>query len=148
MLADDSLIAIHENILRKLGEQWNANEDIVRKRRGRVSRTEIELKNAKDQTAIAVQRDVSIRKQRETLVVGYENESDVPWSIVQELEQIARQISATEQRVAGAKRIEAELEERLADAHASAAVAQQESDRLLNEITGLKRKVSQISLSS
>jgi hypothetical protein len=138
-------IAEHEYILKDLGDQWDENETVVVRRKETVDRIGINLKLAKEQTALAAQKDNSIKARLRTLADPYKSDpNEMPSAVIARLAELRRQADATSERVASAKATETGWEEKLESAQGLVELGQKGSERILQQIAQIKNKILQM----
>lgn len=141
-------IAEHEYILKDLANQWNENETVVARRKETVDKIRINLKQTKEQTALAVQKDNSIRARLRTLAESYKDDPDeMPSAVVARLVDLQRQVDASSERVASAKAAETAWEEKLETAEGLVELALKESERIHQQMAQIKNKILQMASS-
>lgn len=143
-MVDDISIAAHETVAQELGAQWNDNEALLAQRKLDADRTAISLKHAKDRAALALQKDSSIRAELRALAIPYENDPDIPASIISRMTVLEMRVSETKKNLDAAKEAEAEAENKLETAHGLVALTKQESDRIHAEIVKVRNKIIQM----
>ena len=108
----------------------------------------INLKQTKEQTALAVQKDNSIRARLRTLAESYKDDPDeMPSAVVARLVDLQRQVDASSERVASAKAAETAWEEKLETAEGLVELALKESERIHQQMAQIKNKILQMASS-
>ena len=143
-MVDDISIAAHETVAKELGEQWNDNEALVADRKFEAERAVINLKHAKEQTALARQKDSSVRAELRALALPYETDSDIPASIISKMTTLEARANETKRNLDEVQQAESQAENALETARGRVALAKEESDRIHAELVKVRNKIIQI----